>query len=134
MDARPGILLLAAACALLTGCKAVPQNMGSGRSVQASYLRRTLTADVPATVRVPAAVAAADAALRDRGYAVTDSTATEDVGRVAAEPRDAGFLDAVVVDVRVTGSGTRIEVTVRPIGNRAQSRAILDSILSRLGL
>lgn len=83
---------------------------------------------------MPAVVSATNQALRDRGYAVRSVHATEDSGSVQGEPRDAGPLEAVVVDVSLSADGTRVAVRVKPFGDEAQSRAILDAILNRLGL
>lgn len=83
---------------------------------------------------MPAVVSATNQALRDRGYAVRTSRATEDSGAVEGEPRDAGLLEAVVVDVELSADGTRVTVRVKPFGDEARSRAILDAILNRLGL
>jgi hypothetical protein len=116
------------------GCKAKAGYQGAERDVLAAYGVRKLRTELPATVRVPAVVAAADAALRDRGYAVASSHATEDTGRVEAEPRGAGPLKSVVVTARVIPDGTRVEVMLKPWGDEAKSRAILDGILVRLGL
>jgi hypothetical protein len=118
----------------LAGCKAVPAQQGRGRQITAVYWQGTLWADLPPTRRVQGVVAASDAGLRDRGYAVTAVRSTEDVGRVAAEPQTAGPLESVVVDVQLTDDGTRVAITVKPFGDQARSRAILDAILTRLGL
>lgn len=129
-------MMAAAALALasLGGCKAKSGYQGSDRDVLAAYGVRKLRTELPATVRVQAVVAAADAALRDRGYGVTKSHATEDAGRVEAEPRTAGPLQSVVVTAKVIPDGTRVEVLMKPWGNEAKSRAILDGILVRLGM
>lgn len=129
-----------AAVAVLTGagapagCKARAAYQGSDRSVMAAYGLRKLRTELPPTVRVPAVVAAADAALRDRGYAVTSSHASEDAGRVEGEPRGAGVLESVVVSARLVADSTRVEVVIKPWGDEPKSRAILDAILIRLGL
>lgn len=102
--------------------------------MMAAYGVRKLRTELPSSVRVPAVIAAADAALRDRGYGVTLSHATEDSGRVEAEPRTAGVLKSVVVMAKTIPDGTRVEVLVTPWGSEAKSRSILDGILVRLGL
>jgi hypothetical protein len=124
---------LALTAAGLAGCKAQAVSQGSERHVTASYRFRTLTADLPPDIRVPAATAAAQAALRSRSYAVKESTVTADAGRIEATPVDAGLLDKIIVSVKETGSNARIHVRVEPMGDQAKSRAILDSILTQLG-
>lgn len=125
---------ITAAAGLLPACKARSAYQGADRSIVAAYRVRKLRTELPPTVRVQAVILAADAALRDRGYAVTSSRATEDAGHVEAEPRDAGSFDSVEVTARVIPAGTRIEIRVNPWGDEAKSRAILDGILARLGL
>lgn len=124
----------ALAIGCLPACKAKPEIQGEERSVVAAYGVRKLRTELPMTVRVPAVIAAADAALRDRGYAVRSSRTTEDSGRVEGLPRGAGPLKSVVVMARVVPDGTRVEVLLKPWGDEEQSRAILDDILVRLGL
>jgi hypothetical protein len=117
----------------MTGCKATPGYQGGHRAILATYRFRTLTADLPATVRVPAVVAAARQALADRGYAVRPAR-TEDEGTLEATAPEASDFERVVVSARLTSGGTRVQVTVEPLGDQAESRAILDGILGRLGL
>ena len=126
-----GLCLLMAG---LAGCRGTPAYQGSQRDVMATFRFRRLSADLPPTVRVPAAVAASKAALLSRGYTVTSATATEDTGHVEAVPADAGFLESISVDIRETASATRVQIIAEPIGSQTRSRLILDSILTNLGL
>lgn len=125
---------VALALALLVGCKAKPGAQGTDRTIMAAYGVRKLRTELPPTVRVQAVVAAADGALRDRGYGVKSSHATEDSGRVVGEARGGGPLQSVVVLSRVVPDGTRVEVLLKPWGDEERSRAILDDILVRLGM
>ncbi len=118
----------------LGGCKSQPAYQGSKHEILASFRGRKLNADLPSTVRVPAAVAATKGALLQRGYAIKACASTEDAGQVQAEPYDAGILESVIVDVRESSVGTHIQIIVEPTGSQTKSRAILDSILSNLGL
>lgn len=127
-----GALMIAAVS--LPACKARPAYQGADRSIVAAYRIRKLRTELPPSVRVQAVVLAADAALRDRGYAVTSSRATEESGHIEAEPRGAGDFESVEVTARVIASGTRIEIRINPWGDEPKSRAILDGILARLGL
>jgi hypothetical protein len=132
---RAGVVVVAAAMlGALAGCKARHGYQGSDGEVLAGYGVRKLRTELPARVRVQAVVAAADAALRDRGYAVKTAHATEDLGRVVAEPPGAGPLQSVVVTAEVVPDATRVEVLLKPWGDEARSRAILDGILVRLGM
>lgn len=123
------VLVTAAA----VGCRSRPAVHGSDQSLVATYRARTLHAVLPATVRVQAVVAAADIALRDRGYAVTGSRSGEDAGTVEGRPADPRFMESVAVHARVVPEGTRVLVRFEPLGDESRSRAILDGILTRLG-
>lgn len=125
-------LLLCLLVALTVGCKAKPAWQGRG-DVLALYQFRTLTAEFPDQIGVPAVVASAESALRSRGYAVTRSETTRDKGVVHAKKPDPSTLEKVVVIVRLSRLGTRVELRMDPLGNEAQSRAILDDMLVRLG-
>ena len=127
-------LVLAVGMSALGGCKSHHASQGSDQSIVASYRTRTLHAVLPASVRVQAVVAAADSALRDRGYAVTESRSGEDAGTVEARPANPRFLESVAVHARVVNEGTRVLVRFQPSGDESRSRAILDGILVRLGL
>ena len=127
-------LFFTLACAALAGCRGTPAYQGNQRDILATFRFRRLCADLPATVRVPAAVAASKAALLGRGYTIQSATATEDSGHVDAAPADAAMLESISVDIRQTPSATRIQIIAEPIGSQSRSRAILDAILSNLGL
>src|SRR5690349_8903028 len=99
------------------GCQSVPSQVGRDGQYQAVYHRGTLWADLPATIRVPAVVAAADMGLRDRGYAVRTVRTTDDYGRLVAEPHNPGLLESVAVDVRPEDGALRVGVTVKPMGD-----------------
>lgn len=116
-----------------SGCSSSHAYQGRGGEVLATYAGRTLTAELPPTVRVAAVVAAARQTMLGRGYAVRSSSATDENGRVVAERAGAGFAERVVVGAKVVRGGTRVSVTVEPLGDEAESRTILDAVLARLG-
>ena len=120
------------------GCRATPVPSGGagrdGQRTSASFRLRTLRADLPPSVRVPAIAAAAEDALRDRGYAVTSSRVTADSASISAEAPDAGLFESIEVSARQSARGTRVTVVCEPLGNRTLSSAVLDAILARLGL
>jgi hypothetical protein len=119
---------------LMTGCNGTPAYQGSDREILATYRVRRLGAELPGTVRVPAALAAAKAALLRRGYAIKSATATEDAGEVTAVPADAGLLESLSIDIRRSSRGTRVQIIAEPIGDQTKSRAVLDAMLTELGL
>lgn len=129
--------LLGALVGALVGCRS--SEGYEGRSgVMATYRLGTLTSEAPDEVRVPAVIAAADAALRARGYGITSKQVTEDRGWIRARPPGATEpevidLEDVTVWSRVSRNGTKIGVDVKPIRAEAQARAVLDDVLRRLG-
>jgi len=123
-----------ALAAIMGGCKGAPAYQGSQRDVLATYKVRRLTADLPPTIRVPAAVAAGKGALLSRGYAIKAASMTEDSGHIEGAPADPGILESIWIDIRQTSSGTRVRIIAEPLGNQVKSRAILDAMLSQLGL
>ncbi len=114
------------------GCKTTTSTQGRS-GVTASYRLRTLTVDLPPEVGVMTAQAAAEEALRARGYVVTSSEATTDRADIEANRAGDGFLAKTVVSARVTDTGMRIAVRNEPLGDEAASRSIMDALLVRLG-
>jgi hypothetical protein len=127
------VLVAAVVAAGLAGCRATPAYQGGERTVLAKYQFRRLTADLPQTVRVPGAMAAATEALIARGYAVQPDT-THGSGRVVATAPASGLLDKVTVMASEVPGAVRVEIVVDPLGDQTESRAILDAMLVRLGL
>lgn len=128
-----------AACLLLgllalTGCRA-SEGFAGRSGVAASYRLGTLTADLPDEVRVRSVLAAADATLRARGYSVVGEQATADRGWARGSPPAGSLLELEDVTIwsRLSRTGTRLGVDVKPIGAEAQARAIMDDLLRRLG-
>jgi len=124
---------VALACILLTGCKARIEGAGAEREVQASYQFRSLSADLPEGVSIRAAAAAAQSALRSRGYVITRSDTTSDRARIEAKSHGDGWLDKVVFEASLAGAGPRASFTSEPFGDEAASRALMDAMLARLG-
>lgn len=118
--------------ALLGACSSDPVPVGGKPGTQAVYSVRTLEATLD-SVPVEAAAAAAQAALRDRGYTIRSSSATPDRARIVAVPFDASLLEQVVVSASGAGGSSRLRIRVDPLGDQALSHAIMDAILARLG-
>jgi hypothetical protein len=131
---RTAAVIIGLPLAGVPGCRGVDAYQGQRGDTRATYRYRRLSADLPASARVPAVVAAAEATLRGRGYTVTAAGTTEDNGHVDATPAQAGAFESVRVGVRQSSAGTRIEILVEPAGDQVRSRAILDSILATLGI
>lgn len=131
--AAAGVLTLAVLAA--AGCTSSALH---GRSqLQADYSVRTLSAMLPGEVTVAQAAAAAERALLQGGYSLTERTVTADGARlVGAAPARSGLGPdpRPVVAVRAVVGGTRTTITLEPFGDEEASRRILDEMLVRLGL
>mgnify|MGYP000154714598 CR=1 FL=1 len=103
-------------------------------SVLASYKGGNLSAVIGAEHRVPAVLAAAEQALRDRGYTIVSNLSTEDAGTLIARPPRYNTFPRLMVRAGVVPGGTRIELEYQPLGNEEVCRATLDATLKRLGL
>ena len=130
---NPGLwcVVLAVAAA---GCASEPKPAGSDRELTAVYVGGTLRTDLGGAIRAPAVAAAAGEALRDRGYAVTGSKVTEDAAEVSGRAPGAGRFETVTISARAWGDGTRVRIEYGLWGDQARSRALMDAVLSRLGL
>lgn len=116
----------------LPGCS--PKLGQAGRSsVAAAYTAGTLTTELGSEVSVLAAATAAERTLRARGYALTESTQTEDRARLVGSRVGHGPFEAAVIESWVSPNGTTIAVRIDPLGDESASYAILDDVLARLG-
>lgn len=98
------------------------------------YAGIDLTADLPGTVSVAAAHAAAEEQFRDQGYSIMSSEGTESEATVVAlAPR---HTDYPRVHVKVTaGDGvTKVAIWRSPINEEALCRGILSRMCKKLGL
>lgn len=127
------LALLGGLAVVSPGCEGTTGSQGTHRDISATYFLGDLTCDLPDQLRVRAIAAAADAALRDRGYAVTESRTGADFAEVKGKLQGDGWYEGVVLKAAISSSGTRVKIHVGPAGNEAASRAILDAVLVRLG-
>ncbi|MBX3376502.1 MAG: hypothetical protein KF678_05805 [Phycisphaeraceae bacterium] len=128
------VCLLILVAAMAGGCQSRPAAAGADGRQVASYRGRTLTCDLPSTIRVPSVAAAAEATLRHRGYSISRSPSTEDFARVEGQAPDAGWGECIVIRVRQTPSHTRVEIVAQPLGDQTLSRAVLAEMLAVMGL
>ena len=128
-----GLGLVLGGSAAMVGCAGKQAYQGSGSTV-ATYQGSTLSAILPAEHRVPTVLAAAEQALRDRGYTIVSNASTEDAGTLIARPPRYNTYPRMQIQAMVVGAGTRIELGYQPFGNEEVCRATLDAILARLGL
>lgn len=135
-SARLSTLACTAAAALLVvpSCATEQVETQGASRTSASYTLPKLSTSLPEWVTPRAVAAAAEQTLRDRGYAVTSSTATTDRIKVVARAPNTGPLKRYVVKGEWTRNGSSVSVKCDPLGDEVRSRAILDGILARLGL
>lgn len=117
----------------LASCDPIIRPQGAS-AISATYAYPKLEADLPDATRVPAAIAAADATLRARGYSVEKSSSSEEAGLVRALPPRSSDYPVVEVKATRTTTGTHVTIGVTPFGDEDLSRSVLDGMLSRLGL
>jgi hypothetical protein len=143
---RLGCFAAVALAAGIAACRSSPRPAGTNQETgsngtqavedgkqTATYSGRTLSTDFGQHVRVPAVAAAAEMALRHRGYSVTKSPATEDYARIEGAPPRAGWFERVVIRTRQTSGRTRVEIVAEPLGDQVLSRAILEEMTVALG-
>ena len=125
---------------LLGACASSPKPQGQSREIQASYDVRTLKAHLDSAISVLAVQAAAERALRSRGYTITSSSATGDHARITgrAAGSSSGILggigaEQVVVESSAGNDSTDLHVRCEPWGDERASRAVMDAVLNRLG-
>lgn len=121
------------AALLLTACQPTITSQGQKRDVLAAYQFRTLEAKLGPEVQILTAKAAAEQAVRSRGYVVMSSEGSNDKARVVAKNSGSGDWDKLVIEAWVADRATLVSVTCEPWGDEAVSRAVLDAMLNRLG-
>ena len=127
------LLVACAASAVGGGCQTTYSSHQLGdQRVVARYGGRSLHADLPRSIRVPAVIAAADGVARSRGYSVLKSEATEEVGRISSTPPGKDSVQRVVVHASKGDHGTEIRVSYEPFPDRRLCESILDAILATL--
>ena len=137
---RQSVALIAAIvlAAVLTGCASDMPQGRTGLNARHDGMH-TLQTALPPTIQVSSALAAAEHALRRRGYVITKDVVTEGAGRVVAEEHERGWLNrltrrTVVVRADVHESGTRVRIMITPTGEEWESREVLEEMLRLLAL
>ena len=132
---RTRILVVAAAALMsLAGCRSTKYaaHPYAGQRVVASYSGRTLFAELPAGVRVPAVIAAADENFRSHGYTVSEKESTDEDGRCVGYAPGRQGLPRGVVRCKRGGHGTEVRIVYEPFGEEELSRYIFDGVLGHL--
>ncbi|MFN7021549.1 MAG: hypothetical protein ACK4WH_09515 [Phycisphaerales bacterium] len=136
---------------VMCGCASDPQPVGratdrselGARDVLAKYSGSTLKARLEPVYSVLTVRAAAEQALRSRGYTITESSASSDRARVVGRAAGSGpglvtivgtvGVEQVVVEAAAISNATELRVRFEPWGDEAQSRTVMDAVLTRLG-
>lgn len=123
---------LALAISLAAGCQSRVVPVGADGQ-PASFVLGTLSTDLGPEYDVLTIQAAAEQALLRRGYVITRRTSTQREARLTGEY--AGGRDGAACDITVFNlhTGNRVQITVRPLGDLAESQSVMDAILTILG-
>lgn len=117
----------------LTGCNPTYRTHGQSNIV-GRYSGIELTADLPATVSVASALAAAEEQFRDQGYSILSNTGGELGGEVVGLAPRANDYPRATVRVKAGDGVTRVTIWKSPINEEALCRGILTRMCRKLGL
>ncbi len=117
---------------LIQGCQSRVVPVGADGQ-PASFVLGTLSTDLGPEYDVLTIQAAAEQALLRRGYVITRRTSTQREARLTGEY--AGGRDGAACDITVFNlhTGNRVQITVRPLGDLAESQSVMDATLTILG-
>ena len=132
-SSKPLLCTLAAILFSLAACQSTYRPQGTGGTVGAYRFGRA-SVRISDPVRIPAIIAAANAALRARGYTIESMQSTADQGCIIARQPDSHSFDKLVVSANLVPGAVEINITRQPFGDEERSRAVMDAILQRLGL
>lgn len=135
---RIAAVTCAAAVAIVpAACAPTLAVQGDSRTL-AAYSGATLWAKMPEHVDVTTAAAAGESALVERGYVIHRREGTSGRSVVIGKTPAAGWRRHVDRTAEVRASqrrgGVRVEVSISPVPSQAESRAIFDAMLARLGI
>lgn len=118
----------------LPACEAPPPFVLDDSGIQAIYAGGTLWTDLPPTHTQDQLIAAAEAALRSRGYVIASRRGVhEEPARIMGHMGGTHPIQESAIFVQAGTSMTRIQVRVEPWGNDAESRLLLRAMLAILG-
>jgi hypothetical protein len=129
--------LAGGAALLIPACASEPKPVYVGdaaRPVLATESFGALVVTLPEPVPVRSVAAAAEAALRDRGYTIMRRRTTDEAAHLVARAPARELGRQWTVEARATGDG-RTSLSVDPGGwdNEAGAEVMMDEVLRRLG-
>lgn len=134
-------ILPAAALALLGllslahgGCNPTYRTHGTSGIVGRYTPPEGLMADLPGTVNVQSAVAAAEDQFRDQGYSILRTKSTDSEGEVVALAPRMNDYPRATVRIEAGDGVTKVSIWKSPINEEALCRGILSRMCKKLGL
>ncbi len=125
-------IALLAFLTVLPACQTTVVPVGQdGRA--ASYSFGTLSTDLGPEVSVLTAAAAGEKAMGMRGYAVMGRFTTERESRLTGEYAGAAARNSAEIHIFTLHTGVRIRITMHPLGDLAESQALMDATLAQIG-
>ena len=130
---RALLCTLTASLLFLSACQSSYRAQGNDGTVGTySYGRASVRIAEP--LRIQTIIAAANTALRARGYTIESTESTADAGRIVARQPDFKSFEKLVISAALVPGAVEISITQQPFGNEERSRALIDAILKRLGM
>jgi hypothetical protein len=128
-------LVTAVACLSvgLGGCNPSYRTHGQ-TNIVGRYSGVELTADLPGTVSVASALAAAEEQFRDQGYSIISNTGTDLGGQVVALAPRSNDAPRATVSVKAGDGNTKVSIWKSPFNEEALCRGILSRMCRKLGL
>lgn len=131
--ARIEFVFAAAAACILSACQSQPIPVGTA-GLAAQWQGSTLAVNLEPEISVLTLAAAGERVLLFRGYIITGRNMSEAQMRLRGKFAGSNDWTETTVVARVAGPSTRLEVSVAPSGDQAESRAVMDAILGEIGL
>jgi hypothetical protein len=117
----------------LGGCNPTYRTHGQ-TNIVGRYSGIDLSADLPGTVSVASALAAAEEQFRDQGYSIISNTGTDLSGEVVALAPRSNDAPRATVKVKAGDGVTKVSIWKSPFNEEALCRGILSRMCRKLGL
>lgn len=125
---------VAALAAVLAGCSLGPAPVLTGSAAGYPAVSRPggLTARLPGRIDVLTALAAAERVLERRGYTIVGRYGSQREGRMVGKYPSARLWEETSIFAFEAGGITEVRVWVTPLGDAAESQAVLEAMLGVL--